>query len=97
PRPGQTAPDPQPVDVDVPEEEYEWEVDEVVDSRVNRAKKDPATGQRGLLEYKLQYRGFEGWNSVPSWQPYWDTVGCPQLIADFHHGHAKKPGPHESF
>ncbi|KAF1980541.1 hypothetical protein K402DRAFT_304428, partial [Aulographum hederae CBS 113979] len=79
------------------EEEFEWKVDEVVDSSMNRAKKDPAMSRKRLLEYKLQYRGFEGWNSVPSWQPYWDTVECPQLIANFHHAKTTKPGPHESF
>ncbi|KAF1990557.1 hypothetical protein K402DRAFT_303904, partial [Aulographum hederae CBS 113979] len=97
PLPGQRQPTPPPVNVDAPEDEQEWEVDEVVDSRINKAKKDSATGRKGLLEYKLQYRGFQGWNEMPSWQPYWDATGCPQLIADFHHRYPRKPGPHQSF
>ncbi|KAF1980694.1 hypothetical protein K402DRAFT_387701, partial [Aulographum hederae CBS 113979] len=97
PLPGQAQELPPPVNAEAPEEEQEWEVDEVVDSRMNRAKTDTATKKRGLLEYKLQYRGYEGWNETPSWQPYWDAAGCPHLVADYHHRYPRKPGPHMTF
>jgi hypothetical protein len=93
---GQRQEPPGPVFTDNDGDGSEWWVDEIVDSRINRRKKDPATSSRGLLEYKALYPNDEKWNANPEWQPYFD-FDCLALLADFHHKYPTKDGPHKSF
>jgi hypothetical protein len=92
--PGQEQQPSEPIEIDG---EEEWEATAVADSRINRRKLDPATGMRGLLEYKVLYEGHDDYNQVPDWQPFEDLEHMPHLIADFHHAYPAKPGPHVSF
>jgi len=94
---GQAQEEPGPILIEKAEEDLQWYVDEVVDSRINKRSKDPHTGKRGLLEYKATYPGYALWNTNPAWQPFSDFTDCPNLIADFHHQHATKDGPHSLF
>ncbi len=93
PLPGQIELPPPPVHTD--EEGSEHFVDEVIDSHIDKRKKDPMTQEKGLLEYKFKWTGHK--NDVPVWEPYWNAAGCPDLVADFHHSQPDKPGPHQSF
>ena len=92
PLPGQRQLPPPPLEID--ERGDVDEVDEVLDSRIDRRRVDVNTGERGCLMYKLKFPGEE---EPPEWQPYWDADGCDSLIADFHHKYPDKPGPHRSF
>ncbi|KAF2398551.1 hypothetical protein EJ06DRAFT_115558 [Trichodelitschia bisporula] len=74
--------------------EAEWEVEEVLNSRVFKGKKDPLTGKREYLQYMVKWRG---WPDDRKWYDWDDLVGCPALIAAFHRTYRSKPGPHESF
>ena len=94
PLPGQRIDPPPPVMIDEEGEEH-WDVQEVLDSRVDRRKNDPLTGKRGCLMYKVRYTGYD--EERPGWEPYENMAGCPALVADFHHRYPEKPGPHESF
>lgn len=92
--PGQEQQPPGPIETDGHEE---WAATAVADSRIDRRKLDPATGTRGLLEYKVLYEGHDDYNQAPQWQPYGDLEHMPYLVADFHHAYPMKPGPHPSF
>ncbi|MCJ1465425.1 hypothetical protein MMC07_004043 [Pseudocyphellaria aurata] len=95
---GKAQSHPPPTKTDEDEGRTEYEAEEIVDSTIDKRRKDPATGVKGCLMYKIKYRGDDKWNSKPSWQPWEDTVGCPYLVADYHHVKGDtKPGPHSSF
>lgn len=97
PLPGQTNPLPLPTNVDTETQTGDYEVEEILDSRKNQRKKDPLTGTKGCLEYKMKYSGYENYNTRPGWQVWTDTMGCPDLVADFHHKYPGKAGPHPTF
>lgn len=90
---GQIQEPPGPVNVSEPEEEQEWWVSEIVDSRLHKGMKDHVTGKKGLLQYKVHYPGWPEWNANPAWQPYWDFDDCQHLAHEFHQKHPRKPGP----
>lgn len=95
---GQVQSHPPPKTIDEDEDGAEYEAEEIVDSTIDKRRKDSATGRKGCLMYKIKYRGDDKWNSKPSWQPWEDTIGCPYLVADYHHREGdSKPGPHSSF
>lgn len=87
-----------PIAMDEDESDTEYEAQEIVDSTINKRRKDLATGNKGCLMYKIKYRGEDDWNANPPWQPWEDAIGCPYLVADYHHKHGDtKPGPHSLF
>lgn len=88
-----------PGPVAVTHEGEEWEVQAVVDSKIDRRWKDPTSSskKRGCLVYKALYTGHAVHNQKPPWQPYWDFDTCPLLLADYHHKHPNNPGPHHDF
>lgn len=92
PLPGQKEPPPPPVHINTDGADYE--VEGILDARINKRILDPNTRRKGCLMYKIKYRGYD---DEPEWQPYTDAAGCPDLVADFHHTNAGKPGPHSSF
>ena len=94
PLPGQRIPPPPPVDID--EEGEIWDVEEILDSKIDGRMKDPLTGKKGCLLYKIKYTGPEAHDN-PSWQPFTNAAGSADLIADFHHVYPDKAGPHSSF
>jgi hypothetical protein len=75
----------------------DYYVDEVVDSRFDRRMKDPLTGTKDMLQYKVRYTDSPKWNANPLWQPYTDMLGCEKAIEDFHNDNPKKHGPHELY
>ena len=93
PLPGQIEPPPPPTQTD--EEGSEHYVDEVIDSKMDGRRKDPFTEKKGCLMYKFKWTGHQ--SDVPKWEPYWHAAGCPDLVADFHHAHPDKSGPHQTF
>lgn len=74
PLPGQTQPPPPPVIVD---EEQEFEVDEILDSRL----------RRNHLSYLVKWTGFDN----PTWEPAENLEHCPALIERFHTLYPSKP------
>ena len=92
PLPRQIQP-PSPL-TNVDSKESEHYVDEVINSRIDNRRIDPATDKRGCLMYKFRWTRY---NDLPKWEPYWNAAGCPDLVADFHHFHPEKDGPHSTF
>ena len=98
PLPGQVEPPPPPITVDAETETGEYYAEEILDSKMDKRRKDPLTGKKGCLMYKIRYSGYDSYNTTPEWQVWSDAAGSPDLVADFHHKHGdEKPGPHESF
>src|ERR1700738_378118 len=77
PLPGQKNEPPLPIQVNGNEE---WEVDEILASRL----------VRGTLKYQVSWKGYD---PDPTWYPAWNFVGSPQLIQQFHTDYPDKPGP----
>ncbi|KAG9383026.1 CHROMO domain containing protein [Pyrenophora tritici-repentis] len=59
----------------------EYVVSQVLDSRIRRNLVDPHTGERGLLQYKVEWVGDD--QSEP-WQPYHNLRSCKESVQDFH-------------
>lgn len=92
---GQHQQPPAPVFVDEENpDNTSWNVEEIIDSRMNRRKFDHGT--RGLLEYKAKYSGDDKWNANPIWQP-WHDFECDELIKEFHHRYPRKAGLQKTF
>ena len=77
---GQHLPPPPPLKVSDMREEWEYEVDEILDSRL--------FGRWKHLKYLVQFRG-----EPASWQPSANLTNCDRLLADFHFRYPEKPGP----
>ena len=82
-----------PVQVD--EEGFEHhEVEDVLDSKIDKRCVDPQTGKRGgLLSYLVKWTGHE----EPTWEPYHNLVNCSEAVRDYHRRDSTKPGPHKTF
>ncbi|CAD6967732.1 unnamed protein product [Tilletia controversa] len=78
---GRTQPPPLPVEVDG---QAEYEVERVVDSKIDRRYTNP-------LRYLVEWSGYTGPDRF-TWEPV-DQLSCPDHIADFHLRYPDKPGP----
>ena len=73
---------PPPVDV---EGELEYEIAEILDSKLDRRRRPP-------LMYLVQWLGYEG-DDATSWLPAVSLVHAQQAVDDFHAKYPTKPGP----
>ena len=80
--PGQTSTEPGPVTID-DEGEAEYEVANVINSRNN-----PKTG---MLEYLVEWLGYEGTDEHTSWEPKSHLNSAEKKVADFHLRYPEKP------
>ncbi|EFQ94617.1 hypothetical protein PTT_07633 [Pyrenophora teres f. teres 0-1] len=91
PRPGDAA----PPEVHLTDDGItEYVVSQVLDSRIRRNLVDPHTGERGLLQYKVEWVGDD--QSEP-WQAYSNLRGCKESVQDFHTRNPSRLGPHITF
>jgi len=77
---GRTVPAPPPIEIDG---ELEWEVEEILDSRLFR---------KSHLQYRVQWKGYPD----PSWEPADNVSDCQDLLKAFHFRYPHKPGPASS-
>jgi hypothetical protein len=75
PYPGQRIPPPPPVEVDG---EEEWEVEQILDSRIHRRR----------LQYLVKWTGHD----IPDWRPAEDMNELA-AVDRFHENYPNKPGP----
>ncbi|MBW0528467.1 hypothetical protein O181_068182 [Austropuccinia psidii MF-1] len=68
------------------EEEEEWEVSQVLDSKI----------KRGKLWYLVEWKGFSQDPEISSWQPTKILNNCPEPLKDFHSLYPDNPGPNSS-
>src|SRR5271170_8377752 len=80
---GRTQPTPSPVIV---EGEAEHEVDSILDSRLDRRR-------RQLLMYLVKWSGYDGMPDESTWEPAANLEHAPDLTSEFHRQYPDKPGP----
>ncbi|MBW0593685.1 hypothetical protein O181_133400 [Austropuccinia psidii MF-1] len=68
------------------EEEVEWEVSQILDSKL----------KRGKLWYLVGWKGFSQYLERSTWEPTENLKNCPELVKDSHSLHPEKPGPNSS-
>ncbi|MBW0462093.1 hypothetical protein O181_001808 [Austropuccinia psidii MF-1] len=68
------------------EEQEEWEVAQVLDSKF----------QRGKLWYLVEWKGFSEDPERETWEPASSLTNSPDLVRDFHTLYPDKPGPNAS-
>ncbi|MBW0470859.1 hypothetical protein O181_010574 [Austropuccinia psidii MF-1] len=68
------------------EEEGEWEVAQILDSKI----------KRGNLWYLVEWKGFSQDPERSTWKPAESLNYCPELIKHFHPFYCDKPGPNSS-
>lgn len=78
PLPGQRSQPPPPI---VLNDEEEYEVRQVLDSRYNRRRK--------RLEYLIQWKGYD----QADWEPVENTTNAQEMTNAFHLKYPRKPGP----
>jgi hypothetical protein len=78
--PGRTQSPPPAVEI---EDEEEWEVEEVLDSRVRRKK----------LQYLVRWTGFTDDTERQTWQTADEVGNASELVDEFHKTYPDKPGP----
>ena len=83
PFPGRTQPPPPPITID---EELEYEISEIVDSKLDRQRKCP-------LLYLVRWQGYEDTDMEYSWLLADELEHTQEAIADFHMHYPDKPGP----
>ena len=76
-------PPPLPVEI---EGEAEHEVAGILDSKLDRHRKEP-------LVYLVKWTGYEGTPDESTWEPAEHLEHAPDLVREFHHQHPDKPGP----
>jgi len=81
--PNYTNPPPSPIELD---NNLEFEVAEVLDSKLNKRRSYP-------LLYYVQWSGYEGTTEEYSWLTTSDLTNAPELVADFHRCHLNRLGP----
>ncbi|MBW0593350.1 hypothetical protein O181_133065 [Austropuccinia psidii MF-1] len=68
------------------EEEEEWEISQILDSKL----------KRGKLWYLVEWKGFSQGQERSTWEQTKNLKNCPELVKDFHSLYPDKPGPNSS-
>ncbi|MBW0561365.1 hypothetical protein O181_101080 [Austropuccinia psidii MF-1] len=68
------------------EEEEEWEVSQILDSKI----------KRGKLWYLVEWKGFSRYPERSTWEPNKNLKNFPELTKDFHSSHPDMPGANSS-
>ncbi|MBW0548185.1 hypothetical protein O181_087900 [Austropuccinia psidii MF-1] len=68
------------------EEQEEWEVAEVLDSKL----------KRGKLCYLVEWKGFSEYQERETWEPDSSLTNSPELFKDFHTLYPENPGQNSS-
>ncbi|MBW0494122.1 hypothetical protein O181_033837 [Austropuccinia psidii MF-1] len=68
------------------EEEEEWEVSQILDSKL----------KRGKLWYLVEWKGFSQDPERSTWEPTKNLNNCPEIVKDFYYLYPERPGPNSS-
>lgn len=90
PLPGQDQEPEGPVEVE--EDEMDYVVEEVLDSRMDMTQRDPRRRgrPRGVLQYLVKWANYPEGPDNPSWEPYMNLEGSPDLIQRFYNSFPEK-------
>ncbi|MBW0486322.1 hypothetical protein O181_026037 [Austropuccinia psidii MF-1] len=67
------------------EEEEEWDVSQILDSKLKRGKL-----------YLVEWKGFNKDLERSTWEPAENLKNCPELVKEFHSLYPDKPGTNSS-
>ncbi|MBW0462195.1 hypothetical protein O181_001910 [Austropuccinia psidii MF-1] len=67
------------------EEEEEWEVSQILDSKL----------KRGKLWYLVEWKGISQDPERSTWEAARNLMNCPELVKDFHYLYPDKTGPND--
>jgi Chromo (CHRromatin Organisation MOdifier) domain len=70
--------------------EPEYEISEILDSRINKRRKCK-------LLYLVRWTGYEGTDEETSWLPASELGHADEVVVDFHEAYPAKPGPLSMF
>ncbi|KAI2476324.1 Chromo domain containing protein [Pyrenophora tritici-repentis] len=79
------------------DDDTNYSVEAVLDSRINKQLRDPALNKKGLLQYQVRWADYPDGPDNPSWEPYMNLVDSADLVTEFHRRRPTKPGPHRDF
>lgn len=86
------------IDIDpAAEDSTDYDIDAILDSRIDKKQLDPVTKRRGLLQYHIRWADYPLGPDNPSWEPFMNLIEASQLVAEFHLQQPRKPGPHPKF
>lgn len=86
------------VDIDPEaEDNTDYEIEAIIDARIDEHQLDPVTQQRGLLQYHVRWADYPIGPDNPSWEPFTNLVDAAETVFDFHKRNPHKPGPHKKF
>ncbi|KAG9382219.1 Asp-protease-2 multi-domain protein [Pyrenophora tritici-repentis] len=96
PLPGQLR-DSAPAEFADPDEEdgTSYEVEAVLDSRVNKRLKDPYSQRSSPILSAMDQ--LPAGTDNPSWEPYMNLVDSADIVQQYHESRPKAPGPHRKF
>jgi hypothetical protein len=81
--PGRTQTPPPPVEIDG---NLEWEIEEIVSSKIDRCRKPP-------LLYLIRWAGYSDTDEKEDWVKADELEHAQELVADFHNRYPDLPGP----
>jgi hypothetical protein len=84
--PNREVPPPPPVEI---EEQKEYEVSEILDSRIDNRLKSK-------IRYLVAWKGYENTEDPSSWIPADQLPHAQDAIVDFHKAYPDRPGPANS-
>jgi len=78
PFPDRTQPPPPPIEL---EDDVEWEVEEILDSRI----------RRGKIQYLVHWQGYGPHERT--WEPLENLSNAAETVAEFHQRYPNRPAP----
>ena len=70
--------------------EFEWEINRIVNFRLNRKANDSIFRKKNFLQYRVKYKKFKKWNQRFEWQFYDDLKNVAIAVTQFHENYSKK-------
>ena len=74
-----------------------WEIDEMLDSKIDKRKNDLTTKTKNCLRYRMKWTNRNNLNITFDWYIYTNLKTISYLMIDFHYKYSKKNDLHEFF
>ena len=74
-----------------------WEIDEMLDSKIDKRRNDSTTRTKSCLRYRMRWTDRNNLNITSDWYIYIDLKTASYLMIDFHYKYSKKNDFHAFF